>query len=165
MSNSTQTRHKIIGTADFKSNGLIYLSYTEPTPDTKCASNESCPKNPSYASKCLSICVKFHNVIQWKVTFSLLCVTNERKKSTKFKILFKILFHSWNGVLTSWLHPKQRIDGEMSRELYRTAHKAFIHEYLIATNMKGTPKHVRDFSVPETLCPSSWRIKWIGVKH
>jgi hypothetical protein len=167
MSNSTQAWHQISGTSEYKSNGLINIFYQKPTPDTKCASNKSCPQNPSYASKCLSI------YYMWNVTMLLseklhlvsyvLAMKQTRAQISKQCSSFWL--HSWNNVLNSWLHQKQGTDGEMTLNLHHTAHMEFIHENRIATNMKGTPKHLGDLTVPETLCPPSWRIKWLGVRH
>jgi hypothetical protein len=44
-----------------------------------------------------SLCVKFHNVIQWKIVFSLLCVTTETDKNRNQKTVINFLppFLKW----------------------------------------------------------------------
>jgi hypothetical protein len=98
-SNSTQTKHRFVGTAaDWNFNGYVHLKYQQPRGKTKCSANESCTINPGYESKCLSIlCVNFHNVIQWKISFSLICVTTKANNNKNLKTVFKFLlqFLKW----------------------------------------------------------------------
>jgi hypothetical protein len=59
MSNSTQTRDRYVGTlVDWNKSGYIDIYYPDPSRDTNCSANKSSTKNPSYASKLLSIVCK-----------------------------------------------------------------------------------------------------------
>jgi hypothetical protein len=158
MSNSTQTRQRISGNVDFKSNGLIYINYTELTPDTKCASNEGCTKSPGYASKCLSIFLfEISQCTSMKTTLSLTWVTTEQTGVQISEQCSNFFLHTGNDILSSWRQPKQRTHDVMSSQLTRRL-------YRIATNTKENPKHIGDLPVPETLCPPSWHMKWHEVE-
>jgi hypothetical protein len=93
MSNSTQSRHRISGTVDWKRNGYVDIYYPEPSSDAKYTANGTCIRNPSYSSKCPRIFYMSNSTTQFTEKLYLLAYMCPLRKTYLYTGCFTTLGH------------------------------------------------------------------------